>query len=133
MVFFEAVARDVEETVRALDLDDLHGRAGSHADGYVEPTEAAWNLLEETLDPFLAEMKRHLQGGREREALEVCKGILLGLCGLRHEKGDGLLGWAPDFPEEAAAWTLETWRTSRSRGRARGRASESRPRFRTIL
>lgn len=121
MVSFEAVAQEVEGTIRALDLDDLHGRAGSHAGGYVEPTEAAWNLLEETLDPFLAEMKRHIQGGREREALEVCKGILLGLYRLRHEKRDEFLGWAPDFPEETAAWTLETWRTSRSKGQARGR------------
>lgn len=123
MLSFEAVAQEVEEAVRALDLDALHGRAGRHAWGYVEPTEAAWELLEEALDPFLDEMKRHIRDGREREALEVCKGILLGLYRLRDEKSSEFLGWAPDFPEEAASWAVDTWRAGRRKGRARGRGS----------
>ena len=43
-VTFEDIANDVEDAVCALDLDDLHGRAGRHEWGYVEPTEAAWEI-----------------------------------------------------------------------------------------
>jgi hypothetical protein len=100
---FEAVADEVEDGLRALDLDDLDGRAGRHRGGYTDPTEAAWDLLQEVVDPFLANMKRQMELGLAAEALETCKGILLGLYRIRGLKGDEFLGWAPDFPEEAAA------------------------------
>jgi hypothetical protein len=102
-VSFESVADDVEQTLRSLDLDDLGSRAGRHRGGYTSPTEAAWELLQEAVDPFLADMKRQMELGLEREALEVCKGVLLGLYRIRDTRGDELLGWAEDFPAEAAA------------------------------
>jgi hypothetical protein len=40
-----SVADDVETAVLQYDYDDLNGRAGGHSWGYVEPTEAAWELL----------------------------------------------------------------------------------------
>jgi len=109
-VSFEALADEVEDAVCALDLDDLNGRAGRHSWGYVEPGEAALELLGEAVDPFLEDMKRHLERGLEAEALEVCKGIVLGLYRVRNRAGDEFLGWAPDFPEERAAWTVKLWR-----------------------
>ncbi|MBI4590769.1 MAG: hypothetical protein HY725_18240 [Candidatus Rokubacteria bacterium] len=47
----EDVAEAVGQAVLGLDLDDLNARAGRHSWGYVEPTEAAWELLEEELNP----------------------------------------------------------------------------------
>ncbi len=41
----EAVAEDVEQAVLGLDLEDLSSQAGPHTWGYVEPTEAAWEML----------------------------------------------------------------------------------------
>jgi len=41
----EDTAEQVLDAVTALDLDSLNDRAGSHSWGYVEPTEAAWELL----------------------------------------------------------------------------------------
>ncbi len=66
---FEAVAAEVEEAVRALGLEDLNDRTGRHEWGYVEPTEAAWELLEETVEPFVDDIKRHIELGLEAEAL----------------------------------------------------------------
>lgn len=40
----EAVAEQVERAVVDVDLDDLNSRAGRQSWGYVEPTEAAWEL-----------------------------------------------------------------------------------------
>ena len=42
----EDVAAAVEEAILALDIDALGARAGEHADGYTEPAEAAWELLQ---------------------------------------------------------------------------------------
>ncbi len=109
---FEAVADEVEDAVRALDLDDLHGRAGRHSWGYVEPSQAAQDLLEEAVDPFLEGMKRQFGRGLASEALEICKGIVLGLYRVRGRDADEFMGWAPDFPEEHAAWVVGVWRAA---------------------
>lgn len=104
----EAVAEDVEETVLGLDLDDLEARAGRRSWGYVEPTEAAWELLGEAVDPFVDEMKRHIELGFEAAATATCAGIVLGLYRCRGENSDQLLGWAEDFPAETAEHAVAT-------------------------
>ena len=110
-VDYEEVAAEIEDEIRALDYEVLNARAGSHEWGYVEPSEAAWEILEETVEPLREDMKRHLQLGLEAEALEICKGLLLGCYRLSERAGGDVLGWAPDFPGEAAGNALEVWYT----------------------
>jgi hypothetical protein len=104
----DTVAEDVQQAVLDLDIDDLDTRAGRHSWGYVEPTEAAWELLEEAIDPFLVEMKRHIELGFEAAATATCAGIVLGLYRCRGENSDQVLGWAVDFPAEAAGHAVAT-------------------------
>jgi len=108
-VSFFSVAEDVENAVLQFDYDDLNGRAGGHSSGYVEPSEAAWELLEEAVEPFISEMKRYLEMGLEEQSREVCQGILLGLYHVRESRDNDVLGWAEDFPAEAASNALEIW------------------------
>ena len=42
----------------------------------------------------------------ESVAVKICQGIVLGLYDVRTTDGDGALGWAPDFPMDAAASTV---------------------------
>ena len=109
-VAFEGVADEVEEAVRDLGLDELGSRAGEHGWGYTEPSEAAWELLEERVSPFIEDMKRQFELGLDAEALEICKGVVLGLYRVRNGQGDVVLQWAPDFPAETAAHAVATWR-----------------------
>ena len=52
-----AVAEEVEFVLRGLDIDHLNGRAGYRRGvGYVEPGEAAEELLDEALLPFLDDL-----------------------------------------------------------------------------
>ena len=104
----EAVAAEVEDAVLALELDELNARAGRQRWGYVEPTEAAWELLEEALDPFLDEMRRRVELGFEAAAVATCQGIVLGLYRCRGQTTDKVLGWAEDFPAEAAGEAVGT-------------------------
>ena len=48
--------------------------------------------------------------GLEVEALEICKGSVLGFYRLDHEGGGELLQWAPEFTVETAAYALEICR-----------------------
>jgi hypothetical protein len=63
-----SVADDVENALLQFDYDDLNGRAGSRSWGYVEPAQAATDLLEEAVEPFLSDLKRYLEMGLEDQA-----------------------------------------------------------------
>lgn len=126
-VNYEDVAAEIEDEIRALDYEDLNARAGSHEWGYVEPSEAAVEILEETLEPFVEDLKRHLELGLEAEALEICKGLVLGCYRLSEREGGDVLGWAPDFPGEAAGNALEVWYTGGDDSKNRKRGERKRP------
>jgi hypothetical protein len=125
-VSFESVAGEVEDAIRQLNYDDLNGRAGRHSWGYTEPTEAAWELLEEAVEPFVEDMKRHLGLGLDAEALEICKGIVLGLYQCRDASGDEFLGWASDFPDEAAGNAVAAWIGAGKQGASGNRPKRNR-------
>jgi len=109
-VAMEDVAQEAEDAVRGLDIDDLNSRAGSHSYGYVEPTEAAWELIEEAVMPLIEDIQRRLDAGQSDAALATCAGIVLGLYRVRQDANDGCLGWAPDAPAEMAGETVWTLR-----------------------
>lgn len=75
----EAVADDVVAALVNIPLDDLAARAGSHRGGYTEPHEAAWQLIETALDPFLADLRRLATLGHSDAATATAAGILTGL------------------------------------------------------
>lgn len=116
-----AVADDVENAVLQFDYDDLNARAGGHSWGYVEPSEAAWELLEEVVKPFIDDMKRYLELGLEEQARELCQGILLGLYRVRDGCENDVVGWSPDFPAEMAGQALEAWSEANRAGGQGGR------------
>ena len=123
----EDLADAVENAILGLDLDDLGARAGRHSDGYVEPTEAAWELLHEELETFLEDMKRLVALGFEAAAVSTCEGIVLGLYRVRGKNSDQLLGWAEDFPAEGAGDALAT--LARESAATHGRAWKLPERF----
>ena len=102
----EAVAEEVVALVSSIDLGQLNSRAGRHSWGYVEPSEAAWELLEEAIKDIQASMTRRFEVGMKQAAEEVCQGIILGLHEVESTIDDGVLRWAPDFAAEAAGWSM---------------------------
>ena len=93
----------------AADLD-----AGPHAGGYVEPSEAAWEVIEKVVRPYFHDLERRVKLGHEDEAVEVCKGIVLGL--YRAERsGFELLEYAEDCPSELASRVVQIWQRQRRR------------------
>jgi hypothetical protein len=109
-VSFADVAADVFGALEALDLDDLD--AGPRPGGYVEPTEAAWEVIEKVVTPYFHDLERRVKLRHEDEAVEVCKGIVLGLYRAEH-RGFELLEYAEDSPSELAGHAVEIWRRKR--------------------
>lgn len=108
----DAIADSVEAEVGLLGLDDLGARSGRQAFGYVEPGEAAWELLQEVVQGPQDDIVRLVGMGLEDGARATCEGVLLGLYRLDQQTGHEVLVYAEDFAAEAFADTLERWLTA---------------------
>ena len=98
-----AVAAHVVETLRGLDIEELNGHAGYRPGrGYIHPAEAADEILEEALEPFLHDLERRVTLGMSSAAVELAVGILLGLYQCRHAESETLLEYSPDYAVERA-------------------------------
>ena len=122
----EDLAEEVAFALEGLSVEDIWERAGTQPDGsYLEPTEAAWEVVEEAVAPFIADLTRRVELGRRAEATALCQGVLLSLYSISHGEGEFLDGHAPDTLEEAAASAVEAWKKgSRDRAGSGVRARE---------
>ena len=70
------VAEEVFDALDMIDIQDCWDRAGRHRDGYTSPEEAAIELIEEELQPFVEQAKRyHELGMREQERSVMHYGV----------------------------------------------------------
>lgn len=100
----DEVADAVVAALLALDQEDLAAHAGPTRYGYVEPTEAAWSLLEAAVEPWLEDITRRASIGLTEAARRIGFGTLEALQRIGpHTRNDDLLvSWAPDFAAETA-------------------------------
>lgn len=71
--------------------------------GYVHPAEAANEILDNALQPFLDDLQRRADLGTGSAALELAAGILLRLYNCRQGNSETLLECSPDFAAERAS------------------------------
>ncbi len=103
----EATSEEVSFRISRIGIEELDARSGRQLyGGYVEPTEAAWELLEEAIADIREEMGRRVRAVMEAVAVKICQGIVVGLYDVRTTGSDDALGWAPDFPQGAATSTV---------------------------
>lgn len=98
------VADDVEDALQGLDIEELNSRAGYRPGrGYVHPAEAAGEILDEALQPFLNDLQRRAALDMRPAAVELAVGILFGLYACRHGNSETLLEYSPDYAAERAS------------------------------
>ena len=98
----DSVAADVELLASSVDVEEIYDRSGDHGLGYVDTGEAAWEILDEELQPIFDDLERNIELGFKKPATDICAGIVLGLHAVRNDDSDGAIAWAPDYPEETA-------------------------------
>jgi len=87
-----AVAADVAAELRALDLEQLADRAGAQwGGGYVDPHDAAHDLLAELIQPYLDDLSRRARVGAGAAAGQIACGVLAGLYACRDEDDNDLV------------------------------------------
>lgn len=106
----EEVAAVLYDQLGALEVEEVWDRAGETRHGYVEPGEAADQMVEEVLEPFLEELGKYQKLGMNAEANKMCMGLLLGLHRFEHESTSEFKDWAPDAPTVFAEAVVDTWK-----------------------
>lgn len=103
-VEIDDVADAVAAALLALDQEDLAANAGRTRHGYVEPTEAAWSLLEAAVEPWVEDIARRASLGLLDAARRLGLGIFEALerVGQHTRNDDLLISWAPDFADDTA-------------------------------
>ncbi len=110
----EEIAAAVCAELDVLEVEEVWDRAGpSHRHGYLDPTEAADQMMQEVLTPFLFELEKYQQLGMNLQANQVCMGLLLGLHAFEHESGNKFKEWAPDATSDWADEVVSTWKKGR--------------------
>jgi hypothetical protein len=76
----EEVAFELYDELSFLEVEEVWDRAGPTRHGYVDPGEAADQMIEEVIDPYLEELKKYQELGMNVEVNRMCMGLLLGGC-----------------------------------------------------
>jgi len=106
----EEVAAVLYDELDALEVEEVWDRAGPKRHGYVDPGEAADQMIEEVIDPYLEELKKYQELGMNTEANRMCMGLLLGLYRFKHESTSKFKDWAPDATSEFAWTVVDAWK-----------------------
>jgi hypothetical protein len=106
----DAVAEDVAAALRWIDVDQLAGRAGRvRGRGYVHESEAAYELLEEAVQPYLDDLQRRVALGMPEAVLGLGVGIIRGLAQCRTGVEDGsVLAYAGEDVVDELAESVST-------------------------
>ncbi len=115
---FERVADAVLEGIANLEILDMGKRSGRQPFGYVGPGEAAGAMIEEVIEPFVDRIERCAAMGLHEAALEVCRGVLLGLYRAERCDQSEVVAWIPDGLSELTDTPIGA--LGRSRGRRAG-------------
>ena len=105
----DTIANQVFNSLEALDLDDLNNY-GRSMYGYVEPTEAAFELFEEAIYPFVNELKANHNRSLPTVAKTFCIGIIMGLWRYGSESTSDFSGWVEDVPFDYIDTVIDEWK-----------------------
>lgn len=109
-VDLEKEAGVLYDELNLLEVEEVWDRAGSTRHGYVEPHEAAYEMVEEVIEPYLEQLKKYHKLGMNTEANRMCMGLLLGLYEFERESTSEFKNWAPDASSVFAWEAVDVWK-----------------------
>jgi len=113
-VDIEDVAFEVYFALDCIEVEDVWDNSGNTRDGYVDPTEMAWQIFEDALDPFCEELRKCQRLLLYAEAKKHCLGILDGIYKFEKESPSEYKDWAVDAPREYFKHVLKEWKSGQN-------------------
>lgn len=108
-VSIDEVADEVEAALLGIPLDALGARAGRvPGRGYIHEVDAAWELVEEAVEPFRSDLERRASLGLVDAAKTLAVGMVAGLYRVCEPEMGTVLAYAgEDTPSELGSGVLE--------------------------
>lgn len=110
----EDIAFEVYYALDRIEVEEVWDRSGSTRDGYVDPTEMAWQIFEDALEPFCEKLRKYQRLSMYDEAKKHCLGILEGIYKFEKESTSEYKDWAVDAPREYFEQVLKEWKSGQS-------------------
>jgi hypothetical protein len=106
----EEICEGVYGALDGIEVEDLWARSGPSRHGYSGPEDMAAEMIEEEIEPFIAEILKYLEIGMTNEAKVYCMGVLKGIYRYEHESRSEFRDWATDIPAECFGHLLLEWK-----------------------
>ena len=106
----EDIAEDVYFDLNSLAVEDVWDNSGGTRDGYVDPTEYAWEMFEEALEPYMEDIEKYQKLSMPAGAKNCCMGILKGIYKFEKKSTSEYKDWAVDAPSEIFIRVLDEWK-----------------------
>ena len=106
----DTVADEVFRSLTSIQVEDLWDNSGKTRWGYHEPTEVAYEMVEDEVGYYIQKMEEYKNLGMKKEEKEYCKGILSGLLKYGQDGGNEFYDWCTDDPYTVAENILYDWK-----------------------
>jgi hypothetical protein len=110
VVDVDEIADQVFFQLDMIDVQDCWDQSGGGRGGYTSPDEAAMELIEEELQPFIDQVQRYRELGMGEQERDCCMGAIFGLYRYEQESKSEFKDWCEDTPLCCAGSVLEEWR-----------------------
>ncbi|MFI5461729.1 MAG: hypothetical protein ACHRXM_40610 [Isosphaerales bacterium] len=114
----DGTADEVFVALDSIDVQDCWDHSGGSRDGYTSPDEAAAQIIDQELQPFLDQVERYNELGMLEQEAACCAGVILGIYRYERESKLEFRAWSADVSSECAGLLLDSWQ-KRTRERAR--------------
>ena len=105
----EDIRIDTYNALNSLDTEDLYNRSGKTRYGYIDPSDASWEMFEEAIEPLIHEMKKYQMRNMHVVAKNHCIGIIKGIREFEEESDSEFLDWVSDAPGEFIERVFDKW------------------------
>lgn len=105
----DEVSDEVYARLNAIQIEDWWDNSGKTRYGYNEPTDVAFEMVEDAVDVFVSEMEKYKTLGMKKAEVEYCKGIISGLLRYGNEGNNEFHDAVPDDPYTIADNLLYDW------------------------
>ena len=106
----DETADEVFFVLDSINVEDLWDNSGARRDGYISPDEAATEMIEDELKPFIDQIQSYHQLRMFPQEQTYCMGVLQGIYCFDQESKSQFKDWAVDIPIECFGYLLDEWR-----------------------
>ena len=106
----DLIADEVFRSLNSIDVEELWDNSGKTRYGYQEPTDVAFEMIEDEVRPHIRKMEQYGSLGMKKEEKEYCKGIIIGLLRYGESGNNEFRDWCPDDPCTVAENIIYNWK-----------------------